>query len=153
VKAETEQAFVLAFVQMMGNVELLFGAIGFAVIVSVFLITANTMAMAVRERNTEISVLKTLGFGRGQVLGVLTAESMVIGIVGGLLGVTLAATLLRLAAGALSSELLLFQTLTLRSDVALLGLAAALGIGTLSGLVPGYAMARRSVVEGLRKVA
>jgi len=153
VKAETEQAFVLAFVQMMGNVELLFGAIGFAVIVSVFFITANTMAMAVRERNTEISVLKTLGFGRGQVLGVLTAESMVIGIVGGLLGVTLAATLLRLAAGALSSELLLFQTLTLRSDVALLGLAAALGIGTLSGLVPGYAMARRSVVEGLRKVA
>lgn len=153
VKAETEQAFVLAFVQMMGNVELLFGAIGFAVIVSVFLITANTMAMAVRERNTEISVLKTLGFGRGQVLGVLTAEAMVIGIVGGLLGVTLAATLLRLAAGALSSELLLFQTLTLRSDVALLGLAAALGIGTLSGLVPGYAMARRSVVEGLRKVA
>jgi len=153
VKAETEQAFVLAFVQMMGNVELLFGAIGFAVIVSVLLITANTMAMAVRERNTEISVLKTLGFGRGQVLGVLTAEAMVIGIVGGLLGVTLAATLLRLAAGALSSELLLFQTLTLRSDVALLGLAAALGIGTLSGLVPGYAMARRSVVEGLRKVA
>ncbi len=153
VKAETEQAFVLAFVQMMGNVELLFGAIGFAVIVSVFLITANTMAMAVRERNTEISVLKTLGFRRGQVLGVLTAEAMVIGIVGGLLGVTLAATLLRLAAGALSSELLLFQTLTLRSDVALLGLAAALGIGTLSGLVPGYAMARRSVVEGLRKVA
>jgi len=153
VKAETEQAFVLAFVQMMGNVELLFGAIGFAVIVSVLLITANTMAMAVRERNTEISVLKTLGFRRGQVLGVLTAEAMVIGIVGGLLGVTLAATLLRLAAGALSSELLLFQTLTLRSDVALLGLAAALGIGTLSGLVPGYAMARRSVVEGLRKVA
>ena len=153
VKAETEQAFVLAFVQMMGNVELLFGAIGFAVIVSVFFITANTMAMAVRERNTEISVLKTLGFGRGQVLGVLTAEAMVIGIVGGLLGVTLAATLLHLAAGALSSELLLFQTLTLRSDVALLGLAAALGIGTLSGLVPGYAMARRSVVAGLRKVA
>ncbi|MEE8594655.1 MAG: FtsX-like permease family protein [Gemmatimonadota bacterium] len=153
VKAETEQAFVLAFVQMMGNVELLFGAIGFAVIVSVFFITANTMAMAVRERNTEISVLKTLGFGRGQVLGVLTAEAMVIGIVGGLLGVTLAATLLHLAVGALSSELMLFQTLTLRSDVALLGLAAALGIGTLSGLVPGYAMARRSVVEGLRKVA
>jgi putative ABC transport system permease protein len=153
VKAETEQAFVLAFVQMMGNVELLFGAIGFAVIVSVFFITANTMAMAVRERSTEVSVLKTLGFGRGKVLGVLTAEAMVIGIVGGLLGVTLAATLLSLAAGALSSELLLFQTLTLRSDVALLGLAAALGIGTLSGLVPGYAMARRSVVDGLRKVA
>jgi ABC-type antimicrobial peptide transport system permease subunit len=78
---------------------------------------------------------------------------MVIGIVGGLLGVTLAATLLHLAAGALSSELMLFQTLTLRSDVAWLGLAAALGIGTLSGLVPGYAMARRSVVAGLRKVA
>jgi putative ABC transport system permease protein len=56
VKAETEQAFVLAFVQMMGNVELLFGAIGFAVIVSVFFITANTMAMAVRERSTEVSV-------------------------------------------------------------------------------------------------
>jgi putative ABC transport system permease protein len=153
VKAETEQAFAASFTEMLGNVELLFGAIGFAVIVSVFFITANTMAMAVRERYTEISVLKTLGFGRGRILSLVTAESAGIGLVGGVLGVLLSAWLVGAAAKAFSTMFPLFSTMTIRPGVALLGLAAALGLGALSGFAPGYAMARRSVVEGLRKVA
>ncbi len=153
VKAETEQAFMLSFTEMLGNIELLFGAIGFAVIVSVFFITANTMAMAVRERYSEISVLKTLGFGRGRILGLITAESAGIGLVAGLLGVLLATWLVGAAARALSTSFPLFGAMTLRPGVALAGLAAALGLGVLSGFLPGLAMARRPVVAGLRKVA
>lgn len=152
VKAETEQAFAASFTEMLGNVEMLFGAIGFAVVVSVFFITANTMAMALRERFTEISVLKTLGFGRQRILAAVTAESAVIGLLGGVLGVLLAAVLVEVAARGLSAMFPLFSAMTLGPDVALLGLAAALGLGALSGFIPGYAMARRSVVEGLRKV-
>ena len=153
VKAETEQAFAASFSEMLGNVEFLFGAIGFAVIVSVFFITANTMAMAVRERNTEVSVLKTLGFGHRRIVGAVTAESTAIGLIGGSVGVLLAAALVRAAARALSTMFPLFSQMTLRPGVALLGLAAAVGLGALSGFIPGQAMARRSVVEGLRKVA
>ena len=152
VKAETEQAFAASFTEMLGNVEMLFGAIGFAVIVSVFFITANTMAMAIRERTTEISVLKTLGFGRQQILGGVTLESGLIGLLGGVLGVLLAALLVQAAARGLATMFPLFSQMTLGPDVALLGLAAALGLGALSGFIPGYAMARRSIVEGLRKV-
>jgi putative ABC transport system permease protein len=153
VKAETEQAFAASFTEMLGNIEFLFGAIGLAVIVSVFFITANTMAMAVRERYSEISVLKTLGFGRRRVLGVVTAESTGIGLVGGAIGVLVAGVLIRTAAEGLSTMFPLFGAMTLRPSVALAGLSAALGLGFLSGFLPGYAMARRSVAEGLRKIA
>ena len=152
VKAETEQAFAASFTEMLGNIEFLFGAIGLAVIVSVFFITANTMAMAVRERYSEISVLKTLGFGRGRVLGVVAAESAGIGLIGGAIGVLVAAVLLRTAAEGLSSMFPLFGALRLRPATALAGLGAALGIGFFSGFLPGYAMAKRSVAAGLRKV-
>ena len=47
---------------MAGNLALLLNAIGLAVTFTILLVTANTMSMAVRERRTEIAVLKTLGF-------------------------------------------------------------------------------------------
>ena len=152
VKAETEQAFALSFTEMLGNVELLFGAIGLAVVVSVFFITANTMAMAMRERSTEIAVLKTLGFRKGRVLGLVTAESAAIGLLGGVAGVALAAVVLRSVASALASVFPLFRVLALSPKVAALGVGIALVIGLLSGALPGWAMARRPVVDGLRRI-
>lgn len=152
VKAETEQAFALSFTEMIGNVKLLFGAIGLAVVVSVFFITANTMAMAMRERSTEIAVLKTLGFRRGRVLGLVTAESAAIGLLGGVTGVALAAVVLRSVANALAGVFPLFRVLAISPNVAALGVGVALVLGLLSGALPGWAMARRPVVDGLRRL-
>ena len=53
-----------SFVAMAGNLALLLNGIGIAVTFTILLVTANTMSMAVRERRTEIAVLKTLGFKR-----------------------------------------------------------------------------------------
>ncbi|MEE8175237.1 MAG: ABC transporter permease [Gemmatimonadota bacterium] len=152
VKAETEQAFALSFTEMIGNVKLLFGAIGLAVVVSVFFITANTMAMAMRERSTEIAVLKTLGFRRGRVLGLVTAESAAIGLLGGVTGVALAAVVLRSVANALAGVFPLFRVLAISPNVAALGVGVALVLGLLSGALPGWVMARRPVVDGLRRL-
>ena len=62
------------------------GAIVTAVFFTMLLVTANTMAQSVRERTNEIGVLKTLGFTNGGVLGLVLAESVLITVLGGALG-------------------------------------------------------------------
>jgi hypothetical protein len=66
---ETEKAFAAGFIAMAGNLALLLNGIGLAVAFTILLVSRNTMSMAVRERRTEIGVLKTLGFSSAQVMG------------------------------------------------------------------------------------
>ena len=74
-KTETEKAFVLGFIAMMGNVRLLITAISSVVIFTIVLVAANTMAMSIRERVREIGILKALGFRKAHVLSLLIGES------------------------------------------------------------------------------
>jgi len=85
-KTETEQAFALGFVSMLGNVKLLLTAISAAVVFTILLVAGNTMAMSIRERTGEVAILKTLGFRRNTILILLVGESLVIALLGGLLG-------------------------------------------------------------------
>ena len=66
---ESEQAFSAGFISLIGDLSVLINGIGLAVCFTILLVTANTMSMAVRERRREIAVLKTVGFGSGQVMG------------------------------------------------------------------------------------
>ena len=86
-RTETEKAFAAGFISMAGNLALLLNGIGLAVTFTILLVTANTMSMAVRERRTEIAVLKTLGFKSGQVMGLVVAEALLLGVLGGALGI------------------------------------------------------------------
>jgi putative ABC transport system permease protein len=91
-KTETEQAFNLSFVSMLGNIKLLINAISLAVIFTVLLVAANTMAMSIRERTAEVAVLKTVGFRRHTILALLVGESVLIALLGGILGTVGAST-------------------------------------------------------------
>jgi len=91
-KTETERAFTLGFVSMLGNIKLLINAISLAVIFTVLLVAANTMAMSIRERTAEVAILKTVGFRRNTILGLLVGESVVIALLGGILGTVGAST-------------------------------------------------------------
>src|SRR5439155_1226798 len=73
----------------------LLNSIGLAVIFTILLVTANTMSMAVRERRTEIAVLKTLGFTSRQVMGLILAEALTIGALGGGIGLGLSVVIMR----------------------------------------------------------
>ncbi len=88
-KTETEAAFRAGFVSLAGNLAVLLNGIGLAVTFTILLVTANTMSMAVRERRTEIAVLKTLGFGSGLVMALILAEAVLLGILGGGVGLGL----------------------------------------------------------------
>jgi len=85
-KAESEKAFGLEFVAMLGNVKAFILSICGAVVFATLLVSANTMAMSIRERTREVAVLKTLGFTRGGVLGLFVSEAVALSLVGGLIG-------------------------------------------------------------------
>ncbi len=61
-----------------------------AVMFTILLVSANTIAMSVRERVREVGVLKVLGFTRGLILGIILGEAVILSLLGGLLGVVLA---------------------------------------------------------------
>ncbi|HNM45555.1 MAG TPA: ABC transporter permease [Candidatus Sumerlaeota bacterium] len=87
VKAETEKAFQMSFLEMMGNVTGLINTLVTVVLFAVLLIAASTMALTIKERTKEVATLKALGFGRGHILALVVGEGMIVSALGGLLGI------------------------------------------------------------------
>lgn len=146
-RTQSEAAFMAAFVEQMGNIELLMLSIGAVVVFTLLLVTGNTMATAVRERTGELAVLKTVGFGDARVMALVLLESLVIAAAGGALGVGLAkAFTLR---GDPTGGML--ATFYLPPSSMAVGFALALGVGIAAGLVPAIMAMRLQVVQALRK--
>ena len=85
-RTSTEQAFAATFAKQFGNIALIVQLILGAVFFTLLLVTGNTMAQSVRERISELAVLKTVGFRDRTVLGIVMAESILIMVIGGGLG-------------------------------------------------------------------
>jgi putative ABC transport system permease protein len=150
-KTETEAAFRSDFLAMVGNLALLLNSIGLAVIFTILLVTANTMSMAVRERRTEIAVLKTLGFSSRQVMGLILAEALSIGVAGGLIGLSLSALLIW-KLPSVNAFVRGLPTFGLHWQVTTQGVSIALLLGLLAGLMPALAAYRSRIAEMLRQV-
>src|SRR3546814_14295867 len=87
----TEQAATANWMKQMADIGLIVGSIMGAVFFTLLLLTGNTMAQAVRERIPQLAVLKTIGFRDGAVLGLGRAVSVLLVLIGGVLGLGLAA--------------------------------------------------------------
>jgi putative ABC transport system permease protein len=150
-KTETERAFQLGFISMLGNVRLFIGSICTVIVFTMLLVTASTMAMAIRERLREISVLKALGFTGVMIFSLILAESCGLALAGGLVGCfgakLLAETLdvYKLSAGFL-------PMFPITAEILTVGMLVALGLGIVSSLLPAYASIRTSVVTGLKEL-
>jgi putative ABC transport system permease protein len=153
-KSETEAAFRADFIAMIGNLALLLNSIGLAVIFTILLVTANTMSMAVRERRTEIAVLKTLGFTSRQVLGLILSEALAIGALGGALGLGFSVVIIRAMTKVpgVSGFINGFPNFGLRWSVSSQGLAIALFLGLAAGVLPAVSAYRARITEMLRQV-
>ena len=87
VRAETERAFQLSFVSMMGGVKVFIQSISTVVVFTLLLVSASTMSMAIRERFRELAVLKALGFRRHDLFALILAESFGLAAAGAFVGV------------------------------------------------------------------
>lgn len=150
-KTETERAFQLEFVSMMGNVKLFLGSILVAIVFAMLLVTASTMSMAIRERSREISILKALGFDGRQIFGLILAEAFGLAMAGGLLGCFGAKLFFsQLDIYKLSKGFIPMFPITV--DTLALGLMVAGLLGVVSSLVPAYSTWKTTVVAGLREL-
>jgi putative ABC transport system permease protein len=152
-KTETEAAFRADFLSMVGNLALLFNSIGMAVIFTILLVTANTMSMAVRERRTEIAVLKTLGFSGAQVMSLILAEALAIGALGGGLGLGLSALLINALPNVpgIGAMVRGFPSFGLHWQVTAQAASTALLLGLFSGFLPALRSYRSHIVDMLRQ--
>jgi len=153
-KTETEQAFRASFVALAGNLALLLNVIGMAVAFTILLVTANTMSIAVRERQQEIAVLKTLGFSSLLVMTLILSEALLLGVMGGLLGIIFARGMIAVLINVpfLGDILRGFPSLGLSPQIASLGIGMALLLGLLAGFVPAILAYRARITEALRQV-
>jgi len=147
---ETEKAFSANFISMVGDLGVLVNGIGLAVCFTILLVTANTMSMAVRERRKEIAVLKTVGFGSAQVMGLILTEALLLGVAGGALGIGGALWAIAAMNGAPGQTVLGISHLELQPAVALFGLGVALSLGLAAGFLPAWGAYRARVTEMLR---
>jgi putative ABC transport system permease protein len=148
-KTETERAFELSFLGFLGNVKVFMGVIFGAVTFAILLVSANTMAISVRERIREVGILKTLGFTRGRIMGMILGESAVISLIGGGIGLGLA----HLICAALRQQPSTFFNMPDIVIPPLLGFAClviAATIGVASSAAPAWSASRKSIVEALR---
>ena len=148
-KTETESAFAAGWVKQFGNIEFLILTIGGVVFFTLLLVTGNTMAISVRERVGELGILKAIGYSDRFVLFFVLAEALMISLIGGLLGLGLAALAIPVLAAALNG---LLPTLILSPAILSVGLGTALLVGLISGLLPGIGAMRMRVVNALRRV-
>jgi len=148
-KTDSERAFQLSFVSMLGNVKVFLLSICGAVVFTILLVSANTMAMSVRERIKEIGVLRTLGFTTDKVLAMIIAEAVIIAMLGGLLGCLMAFGVVNLMGSIFQ---VMFGTLRMPPVVLLISLGVAFAIGLLSSVVPAYNASRIPITDALRHV-
>ena len=141
-----EQAAMAAQLKQMADIGLIVGSIMGAVFFTLLLLTGNTMAQAVRERTSELAVLKTIGFTSRSVLAMVLAESVLLVVLGGVLGLLLAAVLGPIV-GAASGGAINLPPIGWRSWSLGLGLMAAIGL--LVGALPAVRAMRLNIVDAL----
>lgn len=153
-RTETEAAFKAGFISLAGNLSFLLNALTLAGTFTVLLITANTMSMAVRERRSEIAILKTLGFSNGLVMVMVLGEALFIGVSAGMIGVLMSRELM----GVLPSVPLIgdlvrtSQSQGLPLSVAAAGFGVAVLVTVMAALVPAVLSYRSRITNSLREV-
>ncbi len=146
-KAEPEGAMIQGWANQIGNIALIVAAILGAVFFTLLLVAGSTMAQAVRERTSELGVLKAIGFNNQQVLSLVLFESCLLALLGGGLGLGFAA--LVVSKGDPTGGML--PRFYLPTSDLLLGLALCVLLGLLTGIFPALQAMRLRVADALRR--
>ncbi len=144
-KTQSEKAFAQGFAKQFGDIGFIMTSVLAAVFFTILVLTGNTMAQAVRERIPELAVLKTLGFSDVAVLALVLGESLLLTVLGGLLGIGLSAVML----AAIKSYLAGLGIAGMPMRVFVLGIAIMVIMGVIVGLFPALRAMRLRIVDAL----
>jgi len=150
-KTDTEQAFTAQFASMLGNLNLLLGSVALAVVITPLFVAGNTMAMSVRERTTEIAVMRTLGFRAATIFSLVVGEGFLVALAGGVLGALFARIIVNAEALGLSGGFI--PAFGVNNFNVLVGLGLSAFIGIAASLIPATMASRLKIVDALRRVA
>jgi len=148
-KTSTEKAWVQSFADQIGDIGKILRYVLTAVFVTILLVAFNTMAQSVRERTSELGVLKTLGFSNTALLFLVLAESMTLAVLGGFVGLGIGWALITF--GGDPSQGLLPQ-FYIRPREMLAGGGFVIALGLIAGAIPAVEAMRLRIVDALRKV-
>ncbi|NNF61525.1 MAG: ABC transporter permease [Gammaproteobacteria bacterium] len=147
-KTESEKAMAAGFANQVGNVGAIVTAVVTAVFFTMLLVTANTMGQSLRERTSELAVLKTLGFTNTRVTVLVIAEALLITFIGGLAGLGLAQLVVLTAGDKLRQYLAVFDI----PDSALwIGIILMAVFGLIASAIPASQALRLQIADALRK--
>jgi putative ABC transport system permease protein len=147
-KTATEKAFTKQFLEQIGNIGKILVSVVFAVFFVMLLVTANTMALSVRERTNEIGVLKTLGFSSGSILRVIVGEAVLLTVVGGLIGFGLGSLVVMALQPTMTKYFPLFEV---ADSTLITALVLMVALGVVTGLWPAVTAMRLKIVDALRR--
>ena len=149
-KSETEGAFQQGFVQSSSAIITSMNFISFVIIGIIMLVLGNTMIMSARERTREYAVLKTLGFSGKHLAAIIMGESLVISILGGVVGLLLTFPIVGTFAQFIPTGL--FPVFEIKTITMVLAVSAALIVGVAAAIFPIQRALKMKIVEGFRFV-
>ncbi len=147
-RTTTEEAFNAAFVDQQGNIGLIVLGVMGASFITILLIVGNAMAGAIRERTGEIAVMKTVGFTSSRIAGIVIGETLLIAVIGGLIGLAVSTVFISVARGFGQ----FFGAMTLTPQIALTAVALMVLLGALTGAIPAWNAMRVNVVTAFRRI-
>jgi putative ABC transport system permease protein len=147
-KTEAEGAFVQAWAKQIGDIALITASILGAVFFTILLVTGNTISQSVRERTGELGLLKAIGFTNAQMLALVLAESCLLAVLGGVIG--LGAAWLLTSHGDPTGGMLPLYFFPARDVIA--GFAMCVALGLVTGLLPALQAMRLRVADSLRRI-
>jgi putative ABC transport system permease protein len=150
-KTDTEQAFSAQFASMLGNLNLLLGSVALAVVITTLFVAGNTMAMSVRERTTEIAVMRTLGFPALTIFLLVVGEGLLVAGIGGAAGAVLARAIVSGESLGITGGFI--PAFGVNNTNFAVGFGLSLLIGVLAAVIPASMASRLKIVDALRRVA
>ena len=147
-KTSTETEFARSFAAQIGDIALMATGILSAVFFTILLLTANTMSQSLRERIPELAVLKTVGFSDARTSLLVVGESVLLCLIGALLGVGLGALMLPAAS---SATMQFMGPVSMSLDILVQSVVLAVALGLVVGALPALTAQRLRIVDALRR--
>jgi putative ABC transport system permease protein len=150
-RTETQKAFQISFLSMLGNVKAFILDIACAVLFAIILISANTMAMSTRERIREFAILRMLGFTKRRIFALLVGEGVGMALLGGFCGLGVAEAIVSLIKSSPQGSVMLSRA-AITPAIMMMDIGVAIVVGIISSAIPVYGALRRTIGDGLRHV-